>query len=144
MPNYEYQCDKCGNVFDVIHSFKENPKIFCPLCKGTSKKQITSFRLGNSEYSPSKEDMSQDLRENYGIHQLKMMDGSFKSFYAGVKKDGDRVREQMEKGEEEQKNNLAKKNSDFMKKPYDASRIVKLQEHKAKKAFKERKLTLHP
>lgn len=86
--------------------------------------------------------MEQDLRENYGIYQTKMREGSFNSFYSGVKKDGDRVKEQMKQGEEADKKRLARKQADFQKKPVDHNRIQILKEHKAKKAYEKRTLAL--
>ena len=84
MPNYEYACEKCEYVFDVIHSFKDKPAIICPKCSGTAKKQITSFYFsvqGASTSCLSREEIKQDLRENYGIEKVQLQGGSLESFY---------------------------------------------------------------
>jgi putative FmdB family regulatory protein len=41
MPAYEYKCEGCGHEFEMNHPMNENPVIFCPECKGRSKKIIT-------------------------------------------------------------------------------------------------------
>jgi putative FmdB family regulatory protein len=40
MPIYEYQCEKCGNVFEVRQSFSDAPVVACQQtkCKGKVKK----------------------------------------------------------------------------------------------------------
>ena len=50
--------------------------------------------------SPGRADMMADLRQNYGIESVSMLEGVFSDFYAGVKKDGARVKEEMAAGEE--------------------------------------------
>lgn len=42
MPTYDYECQKCGNVFEVFHGMSESPKVKCTkkACGGTAKKQI--------------------------------------------------------------------------------------------------------
>ena len=34
MPTYEYECEKCGNKFEVFQNIKEDPIKKCPKCKG--------------------------------------------------------------------------------------------------------------
>jgi putative FmdB family regulatory protein len=41
MPTYEYRCDECGYLFELNHSMKENPTVFCPNCKNQVRKHIT-------------------------------------------------------------------------------------------------------
>jgi putative FmdB family regulatory protein len=53
MPIYEYQCKKCGYIFEQIE-FKNIPKISteCPICKSIAPKIMSkgSFRIkGYSE-----------------------------------------------------------------------------------------------
>jgi putative FmdB family regulatory protein len=38
MPLYEYQCDACGNRFEVIQKFSDPPIEVCPKCGGAVKK----------------------------------------------------------------------------------------------------------
>lgn len=40
MPNYDYQCEKCGQITEVFHKMSETPEIKCPKCRGNSKKMI--------------------------------------------------------------------------------------------------------
>lgn len=40
MPNYDYKCKDCGNIFEVFHSMSENPEIVCPVCGAKAQKKI--------------------------------------------------------------------------------------------------------
>lgn len=42
MPNYEYECQKCGKVFEAFQSMKEKPLTDCPdaKCKGKVKRLL--------------------------------------------------------------------------------------------------------
>ncbi len=42
MPLYEYECTKCGHVFEVIQKFSDPPRISCPRCKGKLRKKISA------------------------------------------------------------------------------------------------------
>jgi putative FmdB family regulatory protein len=45
MPKFDYQCRKCGHVFEKEHHIGENPKVKCPVCRGRSKKLISSVGI---------------------------------------------------------------------------------------------------
>ena len=34
MPNYDYECQKCGKRFEVFQSMTEKPRKRCPKCRG--------------------------------------------------------------------------------------------------------------
>ncbi len=40
MPTYEYECEKCGNKFEVFQNIKEDPIKKCPKCKGRVQRLI--------------------------------------------------------------------------------------------------------
>ncbi len=40
MPTYEYECDKCGNRFDVFQSMTSKPGASCPKCKGKASRLL--------------------------------------------------------------------------------------------------------
>ncbi|MGQ9609872.1 MAG: FmdB family zinc ribbon protein [bacterium] len=40
MPTYEYECEKCGNKFEVFQNIKEAPIKKCPKCKGKVQRLI--------------------------------------------------------------------------------------------------------
>lgn len=41
MPTYEYECQKCGQTFEVFQSIKAPPKKSCPKCgKGRVKRLL--------------------------------------------------------------------------------------------------------
>ena len=44
MPIYEFKCNKCGNQFDVIESFKEHDahKEKCPRCNSSDIERVLS------------------------------------------------------------------------------------------------------
>jgi putative FmdB family regulatory protein len=47
MPVYEYQCESCGAVHEIIQKYSDIPVTKCPACGGSVKKLIsnTSFVL---------------------------------------------------------------------------------------------------
>ena len=54
MPIYEYQCNACGNTFEVFFSsHKKSTKADCPKCKGTTTKKmsVNSFQLKGSGWA---------------------------------------------------------------------------------------------
>lgn len=42
MPTYDYECSKCGHLFEVFQKVNEHPVKECPKCKGSVKKIIGS------------------------------------------------------------------------------------------------------
>ncbi len=40
MPTYEYECSKCGHLFEVFQRITEKPKRSCPECKGRVKRLL--------------------------------------------------------------------------------------------------------
>jgi putative FmdB family regulatory protein len=42
MPLYEYQCDACGQRFEVIQKFSDPPVESCDACGGPVKKLLSS------------------------------------------------------------------------------------------------------
>ena len=40
MPTYEYECLRCGNVFDIFQKMTDEPLKRCPKCKGKVKRRI--------------------------------------------------------------------------------------------------------
>ena len=54
MPIYEYECKKCGLIFEVMQSFSDPPVKRCKSCRGKVEKLISlsSFHLqGTGWYS---------------------------------------------------------------------------------------------
>ena len=50
MPIYEYQCSKCGEVFEAFQKISDNPLTECKFCHGRVEKLIShsSFQLKGS------------------------------------------------------------------------------------------------
>jgi putative FmdB family regulatory protein len=42
MPTYEYQCRKCGHLFEAFQSISEEPIKQCPVCPGPVRRLISS------------------------------------------------------------------------------------------------------
>ncbi len=42
MPIYEYQCQKCKEVFEIFHKIDEECNPACPKCLGKAKKLISA------------------------------------------------------------------------------------------------------
>ena len=40
MPTYEYECKRCGKVFEKFQSMSESPLRVCPDCRGPVKRLI--------------------------------------------------------------------------------------------------------
>jgi len=45
MPTYDYKCEDCENVQEVVHRMSESPKVVCEKCK--SKKMFKMISGGN-------------------------------------------------------------------------------------------------
>jgi putative FmdB family regulatory protein len=47
MPIYEYQCTKCGQIFETFQRITEEPLRECPHCKSPVKRLVSqcSFQL---------------------------------------------------------------------------------------------------
>ena len=52
MPIYEYQCQQCGNIFEVFHKIDEEVKPACPRCLSGTRRIIspTNFILKGSGF----------------------------------------------------------------------------------------------
>ncbi len=50
MPLYEFQCESCGNQFELRQKFSDEPATECPKCGGPLKKLISqsAFALKGS------------------------------------------------------------------------------------------------
>ena len=50
MPIYEYQCSKCGEIFEAFQKISDDPLTECKFCQGKVEKLISqsSFQLKGS------------------------------------------------------------------------------------------------
>jgi putative FmdB family regulatory protein len=50
VPIYEYQCTKCGEIFEMVQRITDDPLTECKFCKATVEKLISqsSFQLKGS------------------------------------------------------------------------------------------------
>ncbi|MBI5701164.1 zinc ribbon domain-containing protein [Candidatus Saganbacteria bacterium] len=42
MPTYDYKCEQCGHIFEIVQRITEEPLKFCPECKGIIKRLISA------------------------------------------------------------------------------------------------------
>ncbi len=42
MPIYEYQCDRCNEVFEIFHKIDDDGQVACPKCLGSVRKLISA------------------------------------------------------------------------------------------------------
>ncbi len=42
MPIYEYQCNRCNEIFEIFHKIDEDCKVACPKCLGPVRKLIST------------------------------------------------------------------------------------------------------
>lgn len=71
MPIYEYQCNKCHEVFEIFHKIDEECNPACPKCLGPARKLISasSFILKGSGFyvndypSPSRKEGRKQEKE---------------------------------------------------------------------------------
>ncbi|MBI5399206.1 zinc ribbon domain-containing protein [Candidatus Saganbacteria bacterium] len=45
MPLYDYKCEKCGHIFEVMQKITAEPLKFCPECKGPIKRLISAVGI---------------------------------------------------------------------------------------------------
>lgn len=55
MPLYEYSCEKCRELFEVVQKFSDPPLEHCPKCNGKVEKQMSlgGFSLKGSGWYTS-------------------------------------------------------------------------------------------
>jgi len=60
MPTYDYLCNECGNLTEIMHAMSDNSERLCPECGEMMTKQIGIGYLATSGFKPT----LADLREN--------------------------------------------------------------------------------
>jgi len=40
VPTYDYECEKCGNLFEVFQKMSDNPVEDCPKCKAKAQRLL--------------------------------------------------------------------------------------------------------
>lgn len=67
MPLYEYQCEQCGLVHEVIQKFSDSPLKECPECTGPLQKLLSASAIqfkGSGWYVTDYADKSKAQRTN--------------------------------------------------------------------------------
>ena len=99
MPIYEYKCQNCGHLFEVLQRISEEPLSDCPKCKKDALKKLVSapnFRLkGEGWYETDfKKDRRKNLAEN---KEEKTSDKDKKSDEKTSEKDADKKKKSEDK-----------------------------------------------
>ena len=72
MPTYSYRCDTCGQQFDRVQRFSDEPLTDCPDCEGTVRRVIqpvgvvfkgSGWYINDSRKSPEAEKPKSDGKE---------------------------------------------------------------------------------
>ena len=67
MARYDYKCQSCLHIFEVVHSINEDPKIKCEKCKKLCKRQIpnTVYLYGTVgvDWNTDPSKVSQSMRD---------------------------------------------------------------------------------
>ncbi len=88
MPIYEYQCDQCGKIEEVMQKFSEKPLTECKQCSGKLHKLISqnAFHLkGTGWYvtdyagKAPKETSASPAEKNSGVAETKTTTKSLKT-----------------------------------------------------------------
>jgi putative FmdB family regulatory protein len=53
MPIFEYRCDKCGHVMEVLHKTLNAEKPRCEKCGAETNKLLSGFAVGKASESSS-------------------------------------------------------------------------------------------
>jgi|WetSurMetagenome_2_1015567.scaffolds.fasta_scaffold480159_2 putative FmdB family regulatory protein len=80
MPTYDYECRKCGHVFEAFQSITEEPLSKCPKCKGAVKRMVGGgmgvIFKGSGFYSTDNKKSSSLSGANGGSKDKKSESGS--------------------------------------------------------------------
>ena len=77
MPTYEYQCKKCSNVQEEIHSILTKPEIKCEICGDYCEKLFTpttNFILKGSDWPSQGFKMKDQMTKKNERMKTKMVD----------------------------------------------------------------------
>jgi putative FmdB family regulatory protein len=77
MPTYEYKCEKCEKIVEIVHSIKESPKFMCEDCPDQILIRLISNNFGGfiiKGEAPSKVIKEQGYRRKHnadlGVRQV--------------------------------------------------------------------------
>lgn len=155
MPTYDYYCDTCNYFNEYQHPMMELPKFECPRCGHVLQKAISGFNIGCGKLSTDMErhaekcikrkEMQRDLRDNFGIEELKMVQNvenkNFEDAYNDIKNNPVMVREHMAATKEIQRAKLREKQLKRKLSPEEITRRKQvIIEKKKEKSYEERKI----
>ena len=85
MPIYEYECSKCGHVFEKIQGFSASSNGRCPVCEGKASRllsQCTFHLKGGGWYAT---DYAKDQQDTYAEKPHVLFKHSYASFFYGFR-----------------------------------------------------------
>ena len=148
MPYYIYECQDCGLNTEVRHGMFDSPQLTCDRCKSHNLiKSITPCSI-ITKRSSSVVDMRQDLKENYGVHDMKISQNpgekGFEKVYNDIKESGSFVKERMIQKREENQKKTKEKQRQWMKGALARTpkKAKNMKEKKAKENAKKRAIKL--
>lgn len=155
MPTYDYRCSDCDAFFEASHSMSERPEVECPECDGVdTRKQMSAPFIASHETLASqhfankrkeRDEQTADLRENYGVHDVKPLQGQgYGNVYEQVKRQGGLVKEKMARRMEESERRRVERVKEFRENTAKVApeRTRKLIERRERKAAEDRAINL--
>lgn len=155
MPTYEYGCKSCGFVTEIRHGMKEEPVVVCDQCESKQTERLISLtnlntRTGISsaarkiiDRTKRQGEMSSDLRENLGVHdmainsaQCKNYEHAYKEIKANSQSVKDTMKEKAKQNANESRARLVENHRNFQK--IKDQRIKDMKERNAKTAYAKR------
>ena len=108
MPLYEFECQDCNAVFEVVCAYGHKPA--CTECDSKNVNKLVSlcsFKCGppaefRKQHEQAKEELAlrADLKEKHGVHDIKNLPNSenrdFKQVYKDIKKMGTKVQDSLQ------------------------------------------------
>ena len=154
MPNYDYRCQKCGNIDEVFHGIDEVPRQKCSVCVGKMAKMISRVNVSFKNTLTARAlkdqhvretDMRQDLRENHMVEKVAATAGRpLEAVYNEIKGQGDFVRDRMQSETEINARKTRNKQREWARKANRRveKRTIEKQERKKAEEAEKRKIVL--
>lgn len=156
MPTYDYYCEECTFYDEFFHAMNEKPEYKCPVCGKKLYKAITGCNIGMSKISLDLErcaekaikrsEMQRDLRENFGIEELRMVQNSenknYEDAYNDIKTNPQMVKEHMAATKQQQRAKLKEKQEKRKLSSEEIERRKKvIVEKRKEQQYEKRKIT---
>ena len=152
---YDYCCDSCEFVFEVIHPMNDKPVLSCPSCgfnKTHKMPSLCGIVIKNSirtqkvfDRMRKANDMRVDLKENFGIENVTPLAGdSFQNVYEDIKSRGAAVKEEMQATTETSAKKKKQKQREWARQANRRAtpRRIEMQKRKAAEEYAKRRIVI--